>query len=83
MQIIIDRDLVLYSDIAKDIDSLFQVGPAVLCDTSMALWVLIMEKRSAIVQASQFSPGERIFAWFASKWKPGMIHLPMDHVIDC
>lgn len=76
MRILISRELVAYSSISKDVDSMLQSidvnGPAILSDSSLALWCLILRKRSTVVQSASFHLGERLFQWFTSKWRPGM-----------
>lgn len=82
MRILITRDLVPYPDISKDIDSMLEsievLGPASLTDSSMALWCLILERRQSVVHSTRLNPGERLFPWFASKWKPGMFSIVLN-----
>ncbi|KAA8892921.1 hypothetical protein FN846DRAFT_923968 [Sphaerosporella brunnea] len=74
MRILISQDLITYPGIAKDVDSMLQSidinGPAILCDSSLALWRLILAKRSTVVHSNHFDPGERLFQWCSSKWRP-------------
>lgn len=78
MRIILSKNLVSYAEISKDIDAMLQavdvLGPAALTDSSMEFWRLILDKRSTVVHSTNFVPGERLFPWFASKWKPGMFN---------
>ncbi|KAF8534042.1 hypothetical protein BDD12DRAFT_862201 [Trichophaea hybrida] len=86
MRILISRDLVAYSSISKDVDSMHQSidvnGPAILSDSSLALWCLILRKRSTVVQSANFHLGERLFQWFTSKWRPAHEGLEKSNVIS-
>ena len=68
MRIILSLELVDYSHISEDVDSMLQSmdvnGPATLCDSSIALCCLFVEKRGN-------DSTRRLFQWFSSKWCPG------------
>jgi len=74
MRILISRELIAYISILKDVDYILQStdinGSAILCDSALALWSLILEKRNSMVHTAQYHAGERLFQWFCSKWRP-------------
>ena len=74
MRILISRGLIEYPSISKDVDNMLQAtdinGPAIVCDSALTLWSLILEKRNSIVHTAQYHAGERLFQWFCSKWRP-------------
>lgn len=86
MSIILSYDLILYSNIAKEVDatigSIDLNGPASIADSPLALWRLVLEKRNTVVQSSRLHAGERLFMWFMAKWRPGEKYMTCNCVIE-
>lgn len=75
MRILLALDLVSYSEISASVDatilSIDLSGPSNVIDSSLAVWCLILERRNTVAHSSLLQPGERLFQWFISKWRPG------------
>ncbi|KAI5846484.1 hypothetical protein DFP73DRAFT_546051 [Morchella snyderi] len=74
MRILLALDLVSYPEISASVDatilSIDLSGPSNVIDSSLAVWCLILERRNTVAHSSLLQPGERLFQWFISKWRP-------------
>lgn len=77
MRIILALNLVSYSEISPSVDSMIMSidlsGPSSVVDSALAVWCLILERRNTVAHSTFLQPGERLFQWLISKWRPGKL----------
>lgn len=74
--VILAQRLVEYAAIADVVDgivtSVEHNGPALLVDSSLSLWALIVEYRQKENPGAAQTTSERVLQWLFSRWSPGI-----------
>jgi len=69
------HNLVEYAAIADVVDGIVTSvelsGPALLVDSSLSLWSLIVEYRQSENPSATHTTSERVLHWLFSRWSPG------------
>lgn len=75
MGVILAHDLIDYAAIADVLDGIVTSvelnGPAILVDSSLSFWSLILECRQRENPSSTHATCERILHWLFARWTPG------------
>lgn len=73
--VILAQRLVEYTAIADLVDGIITSvehnGPALLVDSSLSLWALIVEYRQKENPGATQATSERVLHWLFSRWSPG------------
>lgn len=74
MDVLLRLELVQYASVHESIESIFLSldlnGPAILAESSMSLFVTIMNQAAAANPSSTKRISERIVGWLFGKWLP-------------
>lgn len=75
---IIETDILPHHSLSDDINSITTTadvnGPALLCDTSVALMYHILHLRNAILPGASQATSGHIIRWALLRWNPGEVH---------
>lgn len=74
LNILLRRGVVEYSSVSGSVDTIFSDanvnGPAVLCESSLSLWIAMMNKRLIENPSSGGTMVNRMLQWLFAKWTP-------------
>lgn len=75
MEAILLHRLVSYKSIADVIESMISSidlnGPAMLTDSAISFWTVLLDIRRSEVSSASLLSSERVLHWFLQKWHPG------------
>ncbi len=76
LSVLLAQKLVEYGSIADFLDGIIASvehnGPALLVDSSLSFWVLIVEHRQREIPSANQSTSERVLRWLFFRWSPGI-----------